>query len=191
LALIPYDTSDPLRELFRAEGGNGTVRTYNLASALAEAQRGSFPPPWAAAVLRIASVNLDPGRSDLREDGGEQARLGPWAWPGALTIAQMLEQVDDSPYEVDQLADTLPQDATCIEQAIEQYLHQADGLGGILMDLLTSERLRTLLHGAALAAVGCVVARRLRRKGQSDAHDCAGTYDPESPLLVDWQLEET
>jgi hypothetical protein len=99
----------------------------------------------------------------------------------------MLDQVDDSPYEVDLLASTLPQDAA----SIEQYLDQADGLGGILIDLLTSERLRPWLQGAALAAVGCVVARRLRRKEESGFYDRAGRYDPESPLLVDWHLEET
>jgi hypothetical protein len=191
LALIPDDTSAPVRELFHAEGGNGKVRTYNLASALAEAHRGSSQPPWAAPVLPTHSVKLYPGRSDLREDGGEEAGLGPWPRAGALTIAQMLEQVDDAPYEVDLLAMNLPQNMTCMEQAIEQYLDQVDGLGGILTDLLTSERLRPWLHGAALAAVGCVVAHRLRRKGKSDAHDCAGRYDPESPLLVDWHLEET
>jgi hypothetical protein len=191
LALIPDDTSDPVRELFHAEGSDSKVRTYNLASALAEAQRGSFPPPWAAPVLTIHPVKLDLGRSDMMEDGGEETGLGPWAWAGALTIAQMLEPVDDSPYEVDLLASTLSQDTTCVEQAIEQCLDRVDGLGGILIDLLTSERLRPWLHGAALAAVGCVVARRLRRKGKSDAHEGAGTYDPESPLLVDWHLEET
>jgi hypothetical protein len=78
-----------------------------------------------------------------------------------------------------------------VAQAIEQYLDQADGLGGILADLLTSERLRPWLHGAALVAVGSVLTHRLRRKAKSDARDSAGKYEPESSWLLDLNLEET
>jgi hypothetical protein len=142
-------------------------------------------------VLATQFVKLDPGRSDRREDGDLETGLGPWDRLGALKIGQMFEQLDDSPYEVDLLAGNLPLDTTRMEQALEQYLDELDGLGGILTDLLASERLRPWLHGAALAAVGALVAHRSRRKGKSGAHGYAGRYDPESPLLLDGHLDET
>jgi hypothetical protein len=135
-------------------------------------------------------VHLHPGRSRLPEDGDEAA-LDPWARARALTIAQMLEQLEDSPRELDQLAENLPLDTSSMGQAVEQYLDEVDGLAGILTDLLTSERLRPWLHGAALVAVGCVLAHRLRRKAKSDARDNAGRDEPECPWLLDPHLEET
>jgi hypothetical protein len=108
-----------------------------------------------------------------------------------MAIAQMLEQLEDSPHEADVLAESIPLDRTAMEQAIEQYLDQVDGLGGILADLLTSEHLRPWLHGAALVAVGTVLAHRLRRKAKSDARESPGRYQPGSPWLLDPHLEET
>jgi hypothetical protein len=136
-------------------------------------------------------VDLDPGPLHRAEESEDQRDLGFWAGAGALTIAQMFEQLEDSPQEVDLLAENLPADATGLEQAVEQYLDQADGLGGILVDLLTSERLRPWLHGAALAAVSTVVAHRMRRKTKSKLHDEAGGDEPESPWFLDLHPEET
>jgi hypothetical protein len=107
-----------------------------------------------------------------------------------MTIAQLLEQLEDSPHEVDVLAESLPLDRTAMEQAIEQYLDQVDGLGGILADLLTSEHLRPWLHGAALVALSAVLAHRLRRKAKSNARDSVARYEPGSPWLLDPHLEE-
>jgi hypothetical protein len=182
------DVSDPIRELFHNESGKGNSRTDSLASALTETYRGNSQPSPPPAVY---SVNLDPGRSRLPDDGDEQTALSPWARAAALTIAQMLEQLEDSPHDVDLLAENLPLEGASMEHAIEHYLDEVDGLGGILTDLLTSERLRPWLHGAALAAVGSVLAHRLRRKAKSDAREDAGRYEPESPWSLDWHLEET
>jgi hypothetical protein len=180
--------SDPVRELFHDESGKGNARTDSLASALAATYRGNSQPSPPPAVY---SVKLDPGWSRLPDDGDEPTALNPWTRAGALTIAQMLEQLEDSPHDVDLLAESLPLDAASMEQALEHYLDEVDGLGGILTDLLTSERLRPWLHGAALVTVGSVLAQRLRRKAKSDTHDCAGRYEPESPWPLDWHLEET
>jgi hypothetical protein len=182
------NASDDVWVPFRTEGSNGKSRIDSLASALAAVYRGNPPAPSPLSP-GVYSVNLGAAPARVAEES-EEAGLG--RWPGALTLAQMLEQLEDVPQEVDLLAENLPCDTAGSEQAVEQYLDQVDGLGGILTDLLTSERLRPWLHGAALAAVGAVVAHRMRRKAKSDVHNGAGKRDePESPWLFDLHSAET
>jgi hypothetical protein len=190
LATTPDGVSDPVRGLFPTEGGNRQVRTDSLASALAEVYRGNTQPLAPILGAPLSFANGDAGRSRLPDDGDAEA-LSPWVRAGPLTIAQMLEQLEDTPYEVDRLAENLPLDPSSMGQVIAQYLDEVDGLAGILTDLLTSARLRPWLHGAALVALGSVLAHRLRRKAQSDARASSGREEPGSPWLLDLHLEET
>jgi hypothetical protein len=184
------DANDQVRELFQVDRSR-KVRTDSLASALAEAYRGNPPSTAPPPPPGDYSVSLDPGPIPRGDGEHEDIGLGPWAGAGALTIAQMLEQLEDSPQEVDLLAETLPFDPAKWEQAIEQYLDRIDGLGGILTDLMTSPRLQPWLHGAALAAVGSVLAHRLRRKAKSAVRGGTGGIEPEGPWLLDLHPEET
>jgi hypothetical protein len=75
---------------------------------------------------------------------------------------------EDSPREGDQLAKSLPLDPAKLDRAIQHYLDQIDGVGGILADLLAGDGLHPWLMGAAVTCVAVVVARRYARRRRSE-----------------------
>ena len=74
----------------------------------------------------------------------------------------------DSPRESDQLAESLPLDLAKLDQAIQHYLDQIDGVSDILADLMAGDGPHPWLMGAAVTCVAVVVARRYARRRRSE-----------------------
>jgi hypothetical protein len=108
----------------------------------------------------------------------------------ALAIDHLLGQGENSPQEVDRLAESLPFDPAKLDQAIEHYLNQVGDLGGALADLLISKHLLPWLQGAALATTACVVAHHVNRKTKPTTLQGAGGGDTISSWLLELRSEE-
>jgi hypothetical protein len=93
-------------------------------------------------------------------DRGDAEGIGGLTRALANALNRMLERDEDSPLEADRLAESLPFDPAMLDRAIAQYLDQIDDLGGVLADLMRSDRVLPWLEGAALAAAASIVARR-------------------------------
>jgi len=108
----------------------------------------------------------------------------------AVALNRMIEKDENSPLEADRLAEFLPFDPAKLDQAIAQYLDQIDDLGGVLADLMRSDRLLHWLEGTALIAAASIVARRWKR----DPSESSSEEDGEgiSPIwLLGLRPEET
>jgi hypothetical protein len=119
---------------------------------------------------------------------------GASAGAAAIAIEQLLRWDAASPREVDWLAQSLPLNPANLEQAIARCLDQIDAAGGVLTDLLVSQRLLPWLQGAVLASAACVLAHQLRRKARSVAIAEVGAPGEEGedfPWLLDWRSEES
>jgi hypothetical protein len=139
--------------------------TGSLSSSLTPPSNLGNLPPSSPALGR-----LDQG---WRGDRGDSARgnrveggtgIAGLARAAANALNRMRDQDGGSPLEADQLAESLPFDPETLDQAIAQYLDQIDEVGGVLAELLGSDRLLPWLEGAALASAASIVARRWHRR---------------------------
>lgn len=115
----------------------------------------------------LAAVS-EPEPVGQSEGSSELGKGGPLAMaPGLAPIRR------DGAREIDQLADLLSINLAAVDQAIQHYLDQVDGLGGMLSDLLTGDGATPWLMGAAVLS-GCMVARRVSRGGRDEPRVCVG-----------------
>jgi hypothetical protein len=130
--------------------------TGGTSSSVTPLNQGNMPPSSTPGTLAHGS-----GRG---ADGGDAGGIGGLTRALADALNRMFGRDEDSPLEADRLAEALPFDPAKLDRAIAQYLDQIDDLGGVLADLMRSDRVLPWLEGAALAAAASIVARRWNRK---------------------------
>ena len=107
---------------------------------------------------------------------------------GGIIVA---DSEDDSPRETDQLVESLPLDLAKLDRAIQHYLDQIDGVGGILADLLAGDGPQPWLIGATVTCAAAVIARRCARRRRSEPILAAGGEGLSSSWLIGLSSEDS
>jgi hypothetical protein len=116
---------------------------------------------------------------------GAASALAAGAQRVARGAAQVLEQA--IPDELDQLADLLPIGLATLDEVLEEYLPDADEIGGTLSNLLTAEGVAPWVMGVVATSASFMVLRRVASRDRRGPQ--VGEEGGES--LSSWLLDVT